>query len=75
MNARETLNGILDLQAACQCGNALRVAVATARELNLKDDVGFGVNVDVDLAGANALCGIGDMFCHVLYVLSVDNIW
>ena len=65
MNAGEALDGILNLQSACQCGNALRVTAAAAGELNLKDDVGLGVDVNVDLAGANALSGVGDMFCPV----------
>lgn len=61
----EAGDGLFDLHAAHQCSDALRVAVAAAREADAADDV--VVEFDVDLSGAGPDAGMGQMSCHVRF--------
>ena len=59
-NALQALDGVCDLHALDQGGNALGIAGATAVVLNALNDIAF--NVDLDHSGANTLGLIVDVF-------------
>ena len=66
VDAFEPGDGLLDLHAAHQCGDTLRIAVTAAREGHAADDVSVGFDVDLSRAGARG--GIGESVEHVMRV-------
>ena len=49
---------------------------AVAPHINVQDDIGFCINVDVDLAGANAAGGISNMLGHgCIYPYVIYSCW
>lgn len=64
VDALEPGDGLLDLHAPHQRGDALRIAVASAREGHAADDVSVGFDVDLSRAGAHG--GVGEVFEHVV---------
>ena len=68
MNAGKALDGLIDLHAARERRDTLRVAVAAAGEFDVEDDIGLGVDIDIDLAGAYPAGGVGNVLCHVFCI-------
>ena len=69
-NSGQALDRILDRHADEQCGNALRVACASAVEGYFLNDVVF--DVDFDSTGANTLRAVNNVF-HVRFPFLFKN--
>lgn len=73
VDAFEARDRLLGLHAAHEGRDALRIAVAAAREEDAADDV-LVVDFDLDLPRAGSLAGIGDFPDHGMFVFHAAKI-